>query len=74
MKKGVLIEADVDECRLQGGLEIADAALIYGADNAPGSFALDVVLFYATINDQSNPRLQVLGVYNDLFHEGKFPT
>ena len=59
MEKGILLEADVDEHRLQPHLDVLDLALVNAADNVTRGAALDAVFFELTILEQRDTPLEL---------------
>ena len=60
MKKRILVEADVDEHRLQTHLDVFDAALVNAADDLARAATLDAVFFQAAILEQRHAALEFL--------------
>ena len=58
MEEGILLEADVDEHRLQAHFDVLDSALVDAADDISRAFTLDVVFLEAAILEQRDTGLE----------------
>ena len=67
MEKGVFIEADVDEHRLEAGLEVLDLALVDAAGNLAVAFALDGEFLEPAAFQDGDPLFQPLAGNDDFF-------
>ena len=57
MKKGVLVQTDINKSGLQRGLEVADLAFKDGADYAPAALPLEIILLNFTVGRECSPDL-----------------
>ena len=69
MQKRILLEADVDECGLQAGLEVLDLAFEHAGDDALLGRALDGELLELTVLHDRHAVLQRFGVDDDFLDE-----
>ena len=60
MKKGVLVEADVDEHRFQAWLEVLDLAFVNAAGNLPVAFALNGELLQTSALEHGDAPFEAL--------------
>ena len=72
MEKGVLIEADVDEHRLQAGLEVLHLALVNAAGNLPVAFPLDGKFLQPAAFEHGDAPFEPLAGDNDFFFVALF--
>jgi hypothetical protein len=65
VEEGVLVEADVDEHRLEAGLDVLDAALEDAADDVLVALALDGVFLEDAVLEQGDAAFEFLDVDDD---------
>ena len=66
MEKGVFLEADVDEHRLQPHLDVLDLAFVDAAYNVPRAVPLDAVFFKPAVLEQRDATLEFLDTDDQL--------
>jgi hypothetical protein len=72
MEKGVFIEADVDEHRLEARLEVLDLALVDAAGNLPVAFALDGEFLQPAAFEDGDAPFEALAGDDDFFFVALF--
>ncbi len=66
VEEGVLRVADVDERRLEAGVQVLDPALVDAADHPVVGLALDLELLEAAVDEERHALLQRLGIDDEL--------
>ena len=72
VQERVLLEPDIDECGLEPGLQVFDAALEHAGDDSRLGRPLDAELFELAVFEHGDPVLQRLGVDDDFLEDSFF--